>query len=178
MILLVGIAGSGKGTQGKLLADKYGYHLITMGDIIRMHVTGEKRRRMLNGELLDDQDVIELLDKTLNTLQDDNQVVLDGFPRTLGQSEWLMQQVKAGRFGLDYVLHLMADRELVKSRLANRNRPDDVEQTIENRFNLYEQTTAPVLEWLKEQGAHVVTINAEQPVEKVQADILEQVKSS
>ena len=46
MILLMGIAGSGKGTQGKMLADAEGFHLISMGEVLRMYITGEQRERI------------------------------------------------------------------------------------------------------------------------------------
>src|SRR4051812_49202478 len=98
MILLMGIAGSGKGTQGKMLADSEGLHLIPMGDVLRMYVTGEQRERMLAGDLLDDQEIIEIVDKVLKSLPDDVEVLLDGFPRTVPQAEWLMEQANKDRF--------------------------------------------------------------------------------
>src|SRR4051812_40564897 len=119
MILLMGIAGSGKGTQGKMLADKLGYHLISMGDVLRMYITGKKRQRMLAGELLDDKQIIKIIDRVFSTLRDDDEVVLDGFPRTIPQAEWLLEQAKTGRFRLDKAFHLVASREAVKKRLLS-----------------------------------------------------------
>ena len=110
MILLMGIAGSGKGTQGKMLADQHGFHLVSMGDVVRMYVTGEQRDRMLAGGLLDDQEIIKIVDKVLKSLPNDEQVLLDGFPRTIAQAEWLLEQTKAGRFQIKAVFHLVASR--------------------------------------------------------------------
>src|SRR3982751_5665832 len=105
MILLMGIAGSGKGTQGTMLADSRGYHLISMREVLRMYVTGEQRERMLAGELLNDDEIIKIVDQVLKSLPDDKEVVLDGFPRTIPQAEWLLEQVKAGRFKIRKAFH-------------------------------------------------------------------------
>lgn len=178
MILLMGIAGSGKGTQGKMLSDKHKFHLISMGDVLRMYVTGQQRERMLAGELLDDQEIIAIVDKVLNSIPDNEEVILDGFPRTLPQAEWLVEQVKTGRFKIRTALHLVASREAVKARLIDRARIDDTEDSIEQRFDEYERSTAPILEWLAANGVDVYNAQAEQSREEVFKDLethLEQV---
>lgn len=172
MILLMGIAGSGKGTQGKMLADRHGFHLISMGEVLRMYVTGEQREKMLAGGLLDDQEIIELVDKVLKSLPDDEEVIMDGFPRTVTQAEWLLGQAKEGRFDLQAAFHLVASREAVKERLISRARIDDVEDAIEKRFEEYQRSTEPVIKWLSDHGVKVTDINAERPPEAVNTDIL------
>jgi adenylate kinase len=172
MILLMGIAGSGKGTQGKMLADTRGYHLISMGEVLRMYVTGSQREKMLAGGLLDDQEIIEIVDKVLTSFSDDEEVILDGFPRTIPQAEWLLSQVKSGRFTLKSAIHLVASIEAVKQRLLKRARIDDVESAIDERFSEYEKSTAPVLNWLKENDVDVFDVNAERAVEAVNDDIV------
>lgn len=178
MILLMGIAGSGKGTQGKMLADKHKFHLISMGDVLRMYVTGKQRERMLAGELLDDNEIIDIVDKVLTTIPDDEEVILDGFPRTLPQAEWLVEQSKSGRLKIRTALHLVASRDAVKARLLDRARIDDKEDSINQRFDEYERSTAPILKWLEENGVDVYNANAEQSREQVFKDLethLEQV---
>jgi adenylate kinase len=177
MILLMGIAGSGKGTQGKMLADQHNLHLISMGDVVRMYVTGEQRERMLAGELLNDQEVIGIVDKVLKSLPNDQEVLLDGFPRTIPQAEWLLEQVKAGRFKLDTAFHLVASREAVKKRLLNRARIDDKEDAIEARFDEYEKSTAPLLDWLAQHGVNVVNVDAERSVEEVNTELAQHLQS-
>lgn len=172
MILLMGIAGSGKGTQGKMLADSRGYHLVSMGEVLRMYVTGEWRERMLAGELLPDDEIIKIVDKVLSSILNGDEVLMDGFPRTVPQAEWLMGQVKAGRFQLDVAFHLVASREVVKQRLLTRARIDDIDASIEERFNEYERSTKPLIEWLTANGVNVVNINAERSVEAVNDDIV------
>lgn len=173
MILMMGIAGSGKGTQSQLLGQKNGFHLLTMGDVIRTYVTGAQREKMLAGHLLDDQDVIAILDTALASAPAEADILLDGFPRTIPQAEWLLAQSQSGRFKLDRALHLVASREAVKERLVGRARVDDNGAAIEKRFDEYERSTAPLLAWLKEHGIQVIDINAEQTVEAVHNDILQ-----
>ena len=178
MILLMGIAGSGKGTQGKMLADQHGFHLISMGDVLRMYVTGEQRQRMLDGGLLDDTEIINIVDKVLASLADDEQVILDGFPRTIPQAEWLLAQVKAGRFGLQAAFHLVASREIVKQRLLNRARIDDKESAIEKRFDEYQRSTEPLLRWLSDHDIKVVNVNAERSADAVNTDIVQRLSKT
>lgn len=176
MILLMGIAGSGKGTQGKMLADQHSFHLISMGDVLRMHVTGKQRERMLAGGLLDDQEIIKIIDKVLASIDDGGEILLDGFPRTIPQAEWLLGQAKTGRFQLEAAIHLVASREAVKKRLMNRGRLDDVEDSIEARFDEYERSTQPLLTWLSDNKVNVVNVNAERSVEEVNNDLVVHIK--
>jgi adenylate kinase len=178
MILLMGIAGSGKGTQGKMLADQQGLHLISMGDVVRMYVTGEQRERMLAGGLLDDHEIIEIVDKVLASLPDNEEVLLDGFPRTIPQAEWLLEQAATGRFPVRMAFHLVASRDAVKKRLMNRARMDDTDEAIEKRFDEYERATAPLLNWLKEHGVKVIDVNAERSVEAVNDDLAKYLKQA
>lgn len=176
MILLMGIAGSGKGTQGKMLSDLRGFHLISMGDVVRMYATPTQRKRMLAGGLLNDDEIISLVDQVLISLPEGEEIILDGFPRTIPQAEWLLGQADTGRFELQQAFHLQASREAVKQRLLNRARVDDTEAAIEKRFDEYQRSTEPLLKWLEEHGVEVVNINAERPVEIINQDIVGRLK--
>lgn len=178
MILIMGIAGSGKGTQSKLLAEKDGYHLITMGDVLRESASDEQRAKMHAGILLDDQEIIQIIDKFLAALPQGEEVLLDGFPRTMPQAEWLIKEVENGRFKLNTAIHLVASRQAVKERLIDRARTDDVEHAIEQRFDEYEKSTAPILEWLKQHNIEVFDVNAERPIEEVHQEIVNHLKQS
>lgn len=172
MILLMGIAGSGKGTQGKMLADQHNYHLISMGDVLRMYAKPAQRDRMLAGGLLDDHEIIDIIDGVLSRLPDSEECILDGFPRTIPQAEWLLGQVASGRFSISNVFHLVASRDAVKARLFNRARVDDKEDAIEARFNEYERSTQPLLSWFEDNGIIVHNINAERTVDAVNDDLV------
>lgn len=177
MILLMGIAGSGKGTQGKMLADSRGLHLVSMGEVLRMYVTGEQRERMLAGELLPDDEIIKIVDQVLSSISNHGEVLMDGFPRTIPQAEWLLRQAKAGRFKLGAALYLVASRQVVKQRLLARARIDDIDSAIEERFDEYERSTKPLIKWLVDNGVNIVSINAERSVEAVNEDIVKYLDS-
>lgn len=171
MILLMGLPGSGKGTQGKMMADEHGMHLISMGELIRLYVTGERRISMLSGELLDDKEVIDLLDRVLDSLPDKEKCVLDGFPRTVHQGEWLIMKAKKEQFNISHVINLDASQDTVKRRLRNRGRSDDKEEVIKERFKEYGELTQPLIEWFQLHGIDVININAERSVFEVNSDV-------
>jgi len=167
----MGLPGSGKGTQGKMMADEHGMHLISMGEIIRLYVTGERRNRMLSGELLDDSEVIELLDRVLDTIPNKELCVLDGFPRTIHQAEWLVEKANRDNFNISHVINLDASQGTVKNRLRARGRSDDKEEVIEERFKEYAELTQPLIVWFKEHNIDLLNIDAERSVYDVNSDV-------
>lgn len=162
MIVLMGVAGAGKSMQGRLFADEHGYAWISTGELFRVLVTGERRQQMLEGKLLSDDEVIALVDKTLKLIDLKQEFLLDGFPRTKAQTDWLLGEVHSGRLNLTAVFNLTATPEVVKKRLLARGRQDDTEEVIERRFKEYESSTLPILDYFKQEGAPVYDIDADQ----------------
>lgn len=158
----MGVAGSGKSMQGRLFSDELGYAWISTGELFRALVTGERRKQMLAGKLLSDQEVIGLVDETFSRMDLTQELVLDGFPRTEVQAKWLMKQIEAGRLSLTAIFNLVASKDIVRKRLLSRGRRDDNEEVIENRFNEYEQKTLPMINYFKHQGVTVFDIDADQ----------------
>lgn len=168
----MGVAGSGKSMQGKLLADEHGYAWVSTGEVLRVLVTGRRRQEMLKGKLLSDDEMISILDKIFELIDTDQEFVLDGFPRTIAQTDWLLEQAKKGRFKLSAVIHLTASEEVVRKRLTDRARIDDSKEAIDRRFKEYKSTTLPIIEYLKKQKVTVSEINADQTPREVHDDIL------
>jgi adenylate kinase len=160
MIILMGVAGAGKSMQGRLFADEHGYAWISTGDLFRVLVTGQRRQQMLEGKLLDDDEVIALIDKTLKLIDPSKEFLLDGFPRTKKQADWVMEQAKAGRFNLTAVFNLAASPEVVKDRLLKRGRQDDTENAIKKRFAEYDAITKPILDYFRQAKVPVYDIDA------------------
>lgn len=173
MIILTGVAGSGKSMQGKMFADEHGYAWISTGEILRVLVTGKRRQEMLEGKLLSDDEVIKILDTVLNLINPNQEFVLDGFPRTTVQADWLLEQVHSGRLSLTAVVNLDASEDVVKSRLMARGRQDDTEESIAKRFEEYRTVTLPILEYFKQEDVHVYNIDASKEPRAVHDDILE-----
>lgn len=173
MIVLTGVVGAGKSMQGRLFADEHGYAWISTGELFRVLVTGARRKQMLEGKLLSDTEVIALVDKTLNLIDLEQEFLLDGFPRTTKQTDWLMEQVRQGRIKLTAVFNLSASRDVVKKRLLARGRQDDNEEAIEKRFLEYETKTLPILDYFRKQGAAVFDVDADKDPITVHDKIME-----
>jgi adenylate kinase len=168
----MGVAGAGKSMQGKLLADEHGYAWISTGEILRVLVTGKRRQEMLQGKLLSDEEVINILDKVLELIDTSQEFVLDGFPRTVPQADWLIRQAERGRFELSAVVHLSASEDVVRERLMERGRVDDNQDAIAQRFNEYHTVTVPIIDHFKKEGIHVYDIDAAQTPREVHDAII------
>jgi adenylate kinase len=177
MIIFMGVAGSGKSMQGRLLADTEGLPWLSTGEFLRMLIAGEERKDMLAGKLLDDEEIIGLVQKIFTVIDVEEEFVLDGFPRTVGQADWLLNQVKYGQLDVTAVIHLTASEQAVLERLLSRGRLDDTQEAISERFQEYEQAIKPILDQFKSAGIPVLDINGEQSVEAVQADITRALRS-
>ena len=94
-IILLGPPGAGKGTQAKLISSAYGIPQISTGDLLRENVARETelgvkvKALMGRGELVPDELVCDMVAERLQHPDCDRGFILDGFPRTVGQAEWL-----------------------------------------------------------------------------------------
>lgn len=172
MIILMGVAGSGKSLQGKLLADKLALPWLSTGEFLRMMVAGPRRRDMLAGKLLKDNEIISLVQKVFNVVGTSEEFVLDGFPRTAEQADWLLGQVKHGQLNISAVIHLQASQDVVIKRLLKRGRQDDTEAAIKERFSEYEAAIKPILEQFKAANIPVIMIDAERAPEAIDEEIM------
>jgi adenylate kinase len=171
MIVIMGVAGAGKSVQGRWLADELGLPWLSTGEFLRMLVTGERRREMLAGKLLDDSEMIALADKIFHMINVNEDFILDGFPRTIEQAEWLVAQHKAGLIKISTVLHLEASEEVVTARLLERGRQDDNEEAITARFQEYKTITLPIIADFESSGITVHHIDGEGTPEQVHQKI-------
>ncbi len=124
-ILLFGMQGSGKGTQGKILAEKYGLRFFEMGAELRRNIEsgtplGEKiKATVLAGKLVDDETVLSVVEAFLTSVPAEKPVLFDGIPRTAAQSEGLLALLK--RHGRDaFALHIKISTEEALKRLTQR----------------------------------------------------------
>lgn len=167
MIILTGVAGSGKSLQGKLLADELAVPWLSTGEFLRMLIVGQKRKDMLSGKLLADHEIIALVQKIFTIIDVSQEFVLDGFPRTVVQADWLINQVKHSQLQMTAVVHLTASQEAVEARLLGRGRIDDTPAAIEERFREYEESIKPILADFKTAGLPVYDVDAEQSPDAV-----------
>lgn len=180
-VLLIGPPASGKGTQGRRLAARFGVRYLSSGDLLRAQVaagTAVGRRveaDLATGELVSDELILAALAEPLRDALAGGGYVLDGFPRTLAQAKAL--EIAATPLGGQPQLAAwfdVADDELARrtrSRADLEHRTDDVAAVAHHRIEVYRTVTAPVLEFYRGRGI-LVRIDAGQPVEAVEADLV------
>ena len=124
-ILTFGPNGSGKGTQGAIVKEKYGIDHIESGAIFREHIKGgtelgKKAKEFIDrGDLVPDDITIPMVLETLNKSKERGWL-LDGFPRSLAQAEALDKALKEAGMKLDCVVEILLDREVAKERIMGR----------------------------------------------------------
>ena len=125
-IILLGPPGAGKGTQAKLIMEKYDIPQISTGDILRKAVKehspmGSRAKTFMDaGQLVPDEVVIGIINERLTEPDCQNGFILDGFPRTVAQAEALTSSLKEMGQEIDYVLDLKVESEHLLNRLTGR----------------------------------------------------------
>ncbi|MCM2371144.1 adenylate kinase [Aporhodopirellula aestuarii] len=165
-IVFIGPPGAGKGTQCSLLSAHLGIPHISTGEMLRSldNESGEAiRLRIDRGHFAPDEFILEMVAERL--AQDDCRggFLLDGFPRTLVQAKAFDESLERQSQTLDHVVHLVVDANELVRRLMERSRSgersDDSAEFIHERFRIYEERTAPLLEYYGARG-QVRTVDA------------------
>lgn len=157
-IVLLGPPGSGKGTQGDLLARRHGVPKISTGDMLRQAVAagselGRKVEGILaRGDLVDDEVMAELMRERLAQPDAGRGFILDGYPRTVPQAETLAAILEQGGEELDAVVHIQVPGEELVRRALARQRADDTEGVIRERLRVYGNKTEPLVGYYRDQS--------------------------
>ena len=172
LIVFVGPPGSGKGTQCELLAQHLGVVHLSTGELFRQQIQQTTRLGQLaalfmdDGNLVPDHIVVELVRQSLGDVQYQTGCLLDGFPRSVAQAQALDAMVHERGKRIDMILALAVPQDILVDRLLQRQRKDDTLDTIQQRLDVYQQETQPVLDYYEQQGL-VVTIDGNGTVEDV-----------
>ncbi|MCF8298884.1 MAG: adenylate kinase [Saprospiraceae bacterium] len=164
-VALFGPPGAGKGTQSQYLIEKYNLTYISTGDILRKEIADRTKLGMQakniieQGGLVDDELIVQILERKLMSLPNSNGVLFDGFPRTVVQAYILEGLLLKLNTSLTCMLSLEVPREELIARLLNRGkmsgRSDDNIDVIENRLHEYDEKTVPVAKFYQDIGKYI-----------------------
>lgn len=158
MIILMGLAGSGKSTQGNILADERGAVWLSAGQVLRDTPNEEVHEIQRRGELVPDTITIPLMAEAMaRVLAEGKDIVLDGYPRTVEQAEWVAENA-ADRILV--VIRIEVPKDELFHRMELRGRADDMSrEAIEERFRIVEQNIYTVCEILEAKNVKIVRID-------------------
>ncbi|MBQ3655102.1 MAG: adenylate kinase [Synergistaceae bacterium] len=201
-LVLLGAPGAGKGTQAVFLKDKHGLAHISTGDILRQNLKDgtelglEAKKYMDAGELVPDELVMKMMEGKLASLPKEQGFMLDGFPRTVRQAEFL-----AGITDIDGVIMFKVSDDDIVKRLMNRavcrscgaittwdndkcpscggelyRRADDNEETIRSRLKVFHEQTEALIEYYRAKKL-LLEVDATGMPEEIFARVLELLES-
>ena len=181
-IIIIGIQGAGKSTQGKLLSKSLRVPYLSSGhifrDLAKEHTTqGRYIKEMMNaGYLIPDQKTLQIVEEYLKRPEYKDGFILDGFPRTLKQAEEFSQNI-------DEVVYLEVDDKEALWRLSYRegeeadNREDETLIALRKRIELFHQHTKPVLDYYHRKRK-LIEVDGMQSIEAIHKDILQKIDRS
>lgn len=207
-LILFGPPGAGKGTQGALLAERYGVPRISTGDLLREALRagtplGKQAKSYMDaGELVPDEVILGMVREALDAPAARRGAIFDGFPRTLAQAEGLDALLGGLGRDVDAVAVLDVPDDVIVKRLSGRRtcsgcsavynvyfdgpklaevcdlcggklvaRPDDNEETVRRRLEVFREQTEPVLAYYERTGRPVIRVRGDRPVADVQAEL-------
>lgn len=164
-IALFGAPGAGKGTQSKMLIEKYNLTYIATGDILRQEIAADTeigravKDIIEKGGLASDEIIVQILERRISSATNGTGFLFDGFPRTVVQAYILDGLLlRLGRRLLCMLSLEVPREELIRRMLERSNisgRADDNEEVIQNRLKEYDEKTLPVADYYRQKGNYV-----------------------
>jgi len=176
VILLVGPPGSGKTTQAKALAKKYGIPAFSMADLLKKEmgkkdsVSKSLAAAVASGDVLPDDAATDLIRLRLFRADLRKGFILDGYPSTAGQAKSLDRMLQDQRLPKAVVVVLDAPDDVIRKRMTSRGRADDKPEIIDRRIQQFRNEAALLAGWAGHTS--VVRVNAAASVADVSAEIV------
>jgi adenylate kinase len=203
-ILIIGPQGSGKGTQARILIEKFNFYYFESGAYLRkMAESHPELKKLLNeGKLVPDKEFTSYLAAYLDNQNIYDNILFDGFPRTVFQYEFFKNWLKDKEVSLDLIIVLqISEAETLRRLTARRQDPasgkiynlvtepppaevdaskliqrdDDKPEAIKKRLELYKEQTEPLVARLKEES-EVIEVDGERPVKTIAIELIKLVE--
>ena len=142
-----------------MLAARNGWRWLSCGQLLRDSRDPEIRQRIQSGQLVSFEQTNKVIGQALENAKSINRIILDGYPRTLAQAQWLIAHQAQYNRSVDLAIILEVPLEELQKRLKVRGRSDDTDEGIAKRHAIYNEETAPILDYLNEQDIQVVRVD-------------------
>jgi len=179
-LIIFGPPGAGKGTQSNFIAKSFNLFQLSTGEILREQIKkktdlGAKISPVINsGSFVSDEIVSDLIEKVIKDKKYNNKIIFDGYPRSLVQAKNLDNLLNKYHQKISIVLKLSVSLETIKKRISERRtiekRPDDNEEIAIKRYQTYEKSTEPVIEYYKRLNLLKV-IDGERSIDQINKEI-------
>jgi adenylate kinase len=172
MIVFFGPAGAGKSVQGQMLAARLGWRWLSTGQMFRESDDPEVKEILKTGELISDEKTFDVVRHALNNSVDVKRLIIDGFPRTMAQAQWLMDDKNSLGREVAMVIVLEVPESVIQERLQLRGRAQDKPEIVARRMNIYRQEMYPVLSYFADKGIKIVHLDGTGTVGQVHDKIM------
>ncbi len=179
-IILFGPPGAGKGTQAQKIVKKFNLIQISTGDLLRNEIKNktdigkEIEDIISNGDFATDEIVDRLLKKKITNPEIKNQIIFDGYPRSLRQAQNLDLLLENSNQKIDFIFFLNVDKQTIIKRIEKRKilekRSDDNLNTILKRYDTYMETTRPVLDFYSK-NSNFYEIDGSEEIDQISSKI-------
>ena len=187
-LFIIGPSGCGKSTQAKLIASKYGLTHLSMGQILRDEMAAgtpeglEAKSFVDSGNLVPEQLTFKLLTGKLNQIGNKD-FIIDGFPRSLGQGQFIEDYLTKVNEPLDLIIHLDVTFEEIQARRAkmgvefqDKDRTDNTPEAMAARQKFYDDNNGLIMNYFNPKGL-ILQVDGNRPIETIFADIDQKVST-
>jgi len=187
-LFIIGPSGCGKSTQAKLIAEKYGLTHLSMGQLLRNEIAAaselglQAKSYVDNGNLVPEELSYKVLTNSLNKINNQD-FIIDGFPRTILQGQFIEGYLNNVNQPLDLIIHLDVTFEEIQARRAARgiefqdqNRTDSTPEAIASRQKFYDDNNGLIMNYFQAKNL-LFRVDGNRPIESIFQDICQQVNS-